>query len=127
MHAYRDMYAQVFNGGKNVVLIGISADSPEDLASWAADDDFPFLMATDADWSVAASYGIPLRENGFLGARSVVVIDPDGTQDPPAAVDFHRARRTGRGRRYGVRPGIYLAGPDPFPAGWVQGVDGAIA
>jgi peroxiredoxin len=72
------MYAQVFKGGKNVVLIGISADSPEDLASWAADDDFPFLMATDADWSVAESYGVPLRENGFLGSRSVVVVDPDG-------------------------------------------------
>lgn len=78
MHAYRDMYAQVFKGGKNVVLIGISADSPEELSSWSADDDFPFLMATDADWSVAASYGIPLRENGFLGSRTVVVVDPEG-------------------------------------------------
>ena len=72
------MYAQVFKGGKNVVLIGISADSPEELSSWSADDDFPFLMATDADWSVAASYGIPLRENGFLGSRTVVVVDPEG-------------------------------------------------
>ena len=72
------MYAQVFKGGKNVVLIGISADAPEDLASWAKDDDFPFLMATDSNWSVAGSYGIPLRENGFLGARSVVVVDPEG-------------------------------------------------
>jgi peroxiredoxin len=78
MHAYRDKYAQVFNGGKNVVLIAISADSPEELASWASDDDFPFLLATDEGWSVAARYGVPLRENGFLGARSVVVIDSDG-------------------------------------------------
>jgi len=72
------MYATVFNGGRNVVLIAISADTPADLASWAKDDDFPFLMATDADWSVAASYGIPLRDNGSLGTRSVVVIDPEG-------------------------------------------------
>ena len=78
MHAYRDLYATVFNGGKNVVLIAISADSPDELASWASDDDFPFLMATDTDWAVAASYGVPLRENGFLGARTVVVVDPDG-------------------------------------------------
>jgi len=78
MHAYRDMYATVFKGGKNVVLIGISADSPEELASWARDDDFPFLFATDADWSIASSYGIPLRDSGFLGARSVVVVDPEG-------------------------------------------------
>ncbi len=78
MHAYRDMYATVFEGGNNVVLIAISADSPEDLASWAADDDFPFLMATDTDWAVAASYGVPLRENRFLGARTVVVVNPEG-------------------------------------------------
>ena len=78
MHAYRDKYATVFNGGKDIVLIAISADTPEELASWAADDDFPFLMATDTDWVVAASYGVPLRENGFLGARSVVIVDPEG-------------------------------------------------
>ena len=78
MHAYRDMYATLFEGGEDVVLIAISADSPEELASWAADDDFPFLMGTDTDWRVAASYGVPLRENGFLGARSVVVVDPEG-------------------------------------------------
>ncbi len=79
MHAYRDMYATVFNGGEDVVLIAISADTPEELASWAADDDFPFLMATDTDWAVAASYGVPLRENGFLGARTVVIVDPEGS------------------------------------------------
>ena len=78
MHAYRDKYATVFDGGKDIVLIAISADSPEELASWAADDDFPFLMATDTDWRVAASYGVPLRENGFLGARTVIVVDPEG-------------------------------------------------
>lgn len=78
MHAYRDKYATVFDGGKDVALIAISADSPEELASWASDDDFPFLLATDTGWRVAASYGVPLRENGFLGARTVVVVGPDG-------------------------------------------------
>ncbi len=78
MHAYRDQYATLFNGGKDVVLIGISADSPEDLSSWAYDADFPFLMANDSDWSVAGNYGIPLRESGFLGGRSVIVVDPEG-------------------------------------------------
>lgn len=72
------MYATVFNGGQDVVLIGISADPPEELASWARDDDFPFLFATDSDWSVAASFGVPLRDSGFLGARSVVVVGPEG-------------------------------------------------
>lgn len=72
------MYATVFNGGQDVVLIAISADPSGELASWARDDDFPFLFATDSDWSVAESYGIPLRDSGFLGARSVVVVDPEG-------------------------------------------------
>jgi peroxiredoxin len=90
------MYAQVFKGGKNVVLVAISADAPEELASWASDDDFPFLMATDAGWAVAASYGVPLRENGFLGARTVFVVDQEGRiawsverfqQSEPAAYD----------------------------------------
>ena len=27
MHAYRDQYAQLFNAGRNVVLIAISADA----------------------------------------------------------------------------------------------------
>lgn len=27
---------------------------------------------------MAESYGIPLRDSGFLGARSVVVVDPEG-------------------------------------------------
>ena len=96
MHAYRDMYAQVFRGGKDVVLIAISADSPEELRSWAHDDDFPFLLASDSAWAVAASYGISLRENGFLATRTVIVVDADGKiawhverfqQNEPAAYD----------------------------------------
>jgi peroxiredoxin len=78
MHAYRDQYATVFNGGKDVVLIGISADSPEELQSWAADDDFPFLMASDAGSQTAVDYGVGARDNGMVGSRAVVVIDPDG-------------------------------------------------
>ncbi|UCG89333.1 MAG: redoxin domain-containing protein, partial [Gemmatimonadota bacterium] len=56
MHAYRDQYATVFKGGQDVVLIAISADSPEDLQSWAADDDFPFLLASDRASQVAVDY-----------------------------------------------------------------------
>jgi peroxiredoxin len=78
MHAYRDQYATVFQGGKNVILIGISADSPEELHSWAADDDFPFLMATDAGSKVAVEYGIGARDNGMVQSRAVVVVDPEG-------------------------------------------------
>ena len=47
MHAYRDQYAQLFRNGRDVVLIAISTDSPEALASWAKDDEFPFLFGSD--------------------------------------------------------------------------------
>jgi peroxiredoxin len=78
MHAYRDQYATVFQGGQNVILIGISSDSPEELQSWAADDDFPFLMASDPGSTVAVDYGVGARENGMVQSRSVVVVDSDG-------------------------------------------------
>ena len=40
MHTYRDQYDKLFNTGQNIVLIAISADTPEVLASWAKDDQF---------------------------------------------------------------------------------------
>src|SRR5690606_41553436 len=76
MHAYRDQYAQIFNGGRDVVLIAISPDPLDVLASWARDDQFPFLMASDADNAVARAYGgIP---EGRGTARNLFVIGPDG-------------------------------------------------
>jgi peroxiredoxin Q/BCP len=77
MHAYRDQYAQVFNGGKDVVLIAISADPVEELQSWAHDDDFPFLMASDANTAVAEQYGA-LAPRAGLTNRNLFVVGPDG-------------------------------------------------
>lgn len=77
MHAYRDQYAQVFNNGQDVVLIAASADPLDALASWARDDDFQFLMASDADTEVAARYGAVLRP-GEMTNRNLFVIGPDG-------------------------------------------------
>jgi len=76
MHAYRDQYAQLFNGGEDVVLIAISADPIEALASWAKDDGFPFLMASDSDTEVAKQYGAFAREG--LTNRNLFVVGPDG-------------------------------------------------
>jgi peroxiredoxin len=76
MHAYRDQYAQVFNGGRNVVLIAISTDSIGALASWARDDEFPFLMASDEGARVGRMYGAFAREN--LTNRNLFVVGPDG-------------------------------------------------
>jgi peroxiredoxin len=77
MHAYRDQYAQLFNGGEGVVLIAISADPIEELASWARDDEFPFLMASDEGAKVAKQYGALARRPGMTN-RNLFVVGPDG-------------------------------------------------
>jgi len=80
MTAYRDQYASLFNGGQNVVLIGISNDTPEELASWASDADHPFLYASDLDNDGAtyAAFGGGLRDNNSVDSRAVIVVGPDG-------------------------------------------------
>ena len=77
MHAYRDQYAQVFNGGKDVILIAISADPIEELQSWARDDQFPFLMASDVGTEVGKQYGA-LASRPNLTNRNLFVVGPDG-------------------------------------------------
>jgi peroxiredoxin len=79
MHAYRDQYAQLFNLGQDVVLIAISTDPIERLASWAHDDDFQFLMASDGDLEAAEKYGAVANQLGpNLANRNLFVIGPDG-------------------------------------------------
>lgn len=77
MHAYRDQYASLFNGGRDVVLIAISADPIDELASWARDDEFPFLMASDANLEVGDAYGAR-SPRGPVTNRNLFVIGPDG-------------------------------------------------
>jgi peroxiredoxin Q/BCP len=78
MEAYRDQYASVFRGGVGVTVIGLSNDPVEELASWAADSDFPVLFGSDANSDAAEAYGIGKRDNGMPASRAVVVIGPDG-------------------------------------------------
>ena len=80
MEAYRDQYASLFNEGRNVVVIGISNDSVEELGSWLKDADFPFLFASDADNNGATytSFGGGLRDNNSVDSRAVIVVGPDG-------------------------------------------------
>ncbi len=80
MKAYRDRYATLFNEGRNVVLIGISNDSPAELASWLKDEDFPFLFASDAanDGATYTAFGGGLRSNNMVDSRAVIVVGPDG-------------------------------------------------
>ena len=80
MTAYRDQYASLFNEGQNVVVMGISNDSAEDLGSWLHDADFPFLFASDAgnNGSTYADFGGGLRDNNMVDSRAVIVVGPDG-------------------------------------------------
>ena len=78
MQAYRDQYARVFKDGQNVVLIGISNDSVEELAAWAKDDDFQYLMGSDPSGAGFSAFGGTPRDNGMVGGRTVIVVGPDG-------------------------------------------------
>ncbi len=75
MKAYRDRHAELF--GDDVVLVAISRDTPEELASWAKDEQFPFRFASDADGVAGAAYGT-LMEGRPYEARVLFVIDPEG-------------------------------------------------
>ena len=79
MEAYRDQYAQLFHGGRDIVLLAVSTDLPEAQQSWAEDADFPFLFASDPDSEVGKLYGA-WRETrgGVIDNRTVFVIDPEG-------------------------------------------------
>ena len=80
MTAYRDQYASLFNEGRNVVVVGISNDSPEELGSWLKDEDFPFLFVSDAGTNGATfeAFGGTKRDNDMAGSRAVIVVGPDG-------------------------------------------------
>src|ERR1700728_2102326 len=57
MEAYRDRYAKLFHGGKDVTLISISADDAPTQASWATDEKFSWTFASDAGGAVGTQYG----------------------------------------------------------------------
>lgn len=76
MESYRDKYADVFQGGKKVTLVGVSIDADTALISWAKDAKFPFHFAADTDRKVGVAYGA----NAGTGyhKRHLYVIDPQG-------------------------------------------------
>jgi peroxiredoxin len=79
MHAYRDQYAQIFNLGQDVVLMAVSNDPIEELAAWARDDDFPFLMVSDTALVAAARFGAIFERGDMRNTnRNLFVIGPDG-------------------------------------------------
>jgi peroxiredoxin len=60
-----------------VVLIAISADPVDALYSWAKDDQFQFLFASDVDTKVGKMYGALASRPGMTN-RNLFVVGPDG-------------------------------------------------
>ncbi len=77
MEAYRDQYAKLFNNGRNVAVVGISVDADTALASWARDEDFPMLFASDPGGKVGQLYAAYDAKNK-TDNRSLFVVGPDG-------------------------------------------------
>jgi len=78
MTAYRDRYAELFNDGKDVVLLGVSTDSEANLVDWAKEAGFPFAFVSDADGALAEAYGA-LGPGGLKFAKRLLfVVGPDG-------------------------------------------------
>jgi len=77
MEAYRDQYAKLFNSGKKVVVLAMSVDPDTALASWAHDESFPVLFASDSGGEIGKKYGI-FNDKYKLDTRVLYVIDPTG-------------------------------------------------
>ena len=77
MEAYRDQYATLFNNGRKVTVLGISVDADTTLASWARDEDFPVLFASDPGGKVGQAYAAFDAKNK-MDNRSLFVVGPDG-------------------------------------------------
>lgn len=77
MEAYRDQYATLFNNGRGVVVIAISADADTMQAAWARESGFPMLFVSDPDGTVGTVYGA-FNPNSRTDDRSLFVIDQNG-------------------------------------------------
>jgi peroxiredoxin Q/BCP len=73
--AFRDTWPEIAKTG--AVLVGVSANTSESHKSFAAHNKLPFLLVSDPDGKIGASYGVPLSAWKHL-ARQTFVIGPDG-------------------------------------------------
>jgi peroxiredoxin Q/BCP len=77
MEAYRDQYATLFKNGQDVIVLGVSTDSPEDLAAWAKDLKTPVSFGSDAGGDVGSLYGARTRLIPYEN-RHLIIVGPDG-------------------------------------------------
>ncbi len=72
--SFRDAWERLAK--RNVVLVGVSADSAESHRAFVAHHKLPFLLLADANGNVARAFGVPRVLT--LSARQTFVIGPDG-------------------------------------------------
>jgi thioredoxin-dependent peroxiredoxin len=77
MESYRDKYAELFRGGRQVTLIAISTDPSDAQQAWARDANFPMVFGSDVGGAVGTKYGAFMAANN-IDNRYLYVIDPDG-------------------------------------------------
>jgi peroxiredoxin Q/BCP len=78
---FRDNWPTIEAAGATV--LGISPDTPEDLAKWRAKMGFPYNLLADTEHKAAEAYGVwgekQMFGNTYMGIiRSHFVIDEDG-------------------------------------------------
>ncbi len=78
MHSYRDQYSKLFHAGQDIVLIAISVDPADTLAAWAKDDQFQFLMASDAAGPLTTAKAYGANAGRPTASRMLFVIDKEG-------------------------------------------------
>lgn len=77
MTTYRDKWAELFNSGRGVTVIGISSDADTTLANWAKEAGFPMLFASDIGGEMGKAYGA-YNEKSKVENRLLYVVGPDG-------------------------------------------------
>src|SRR6476469_2088948 len=77
MEAYRDQYATLFNNGRKVAVISISVDPDTALVSWARDEQFPMLFASDIGGKAGSLYATYDTARKF-DSRTLFVVDSAG-------------------------------------------------
>ena len=77
MNAYRDQYAQTFNGGKGVTVLAISVDADTVHAAWAKEAGYPVTFVSDTAKSLGAPYAVlPAGRSAY--SRVAFVVGKDG-------------------------------------------------
>jgi peroxiredoxin Q/BCP len=94
--AFRDRYDAFQEAGAEV--IGISADPVESHRLFAAQNQLPFHLLSDADGSVRARYGVP-RTLGVIPGRVTYVIDSQGIVRHIFSSQFQPARHVAEALR----------------------------